>query len=207
MPSPTGYYGTVDASNSTTLRTTLHAVIDDHTRIRYRGASPNTWDVLELADEDPNDAGRILDVYKNASYPKFGEGNKFYQREHTWPSSFGFPGDNSQNYPYSDCHMLFLCDGGYNAARSNHPYRICSDACSEKTTLVNNGQGGGSGEYPGNSNWRTGSHATGTWETWIGRHGDVARALDAHPSLVLRVLPSIKDSFVVDSQLANETRG
>ena len=47
----------------------------------------------------------------------------------------------------------------------------------ERTTLANNDQGGGSGEYPGNSNWRTGSGPSGTWETWIGRRGDVARAL------------------------------
>ncbi len=32
------------------------------------------------------------------------------------------------------------------------------------------------GVYPGNSNWRTGSGSNGTWETWIGRRGDVARA-------------------------------
>ena len=35
------------------------------------------------------------------------------------------------------------------------------------------GAGGGSGTYPGQSNWTT----TGIWETWIGRRGDVARAL------------------------------
>ncbi len=50
-------------------------------------------------------------------------------------------------------------------------------ACIEWSTDENNGQGGGSGEYPGNSNWRTGSGPNGTWETWIGRRGDVARAL------------------------------
>ena len=38
---------------------------------------------LELADEDPNDSGRILDVYLNESYPKYGEGNTDYNREHT----------------------------------------------------------------------------------------------------------------------------
>ena len=32
---PPGYYDSVDATNSTTLRTTLHAVIDDHTRFPY----------------------------------------------------------------------------------------------------------------------------------------------------------------------------
>ncbi len=47
----------------------------------------------------------------------------------------------------------------------------------ERPTDVNNGQGGGMGVYAGNSNWRIGSGSTGTWETWIGRRGDVARGL------------------------------
>ncbi len=118
-------------------------------------------------------------MYKNASYPKVGNGTGPYSREHTWPKSYGFP-DNSgddDNYPYSDCHMLFLCDKSYNSSRSNRPYRECHPACVEKPTEKNNGQGGGSGEYPGNSNWRTLHGPSGRWETWIGRRGDVARAM------------------------------
>ena len=54
---------------------------------------------------------------------------------------------------------------------------MCNPGCSEYVTLVNNGQGGGSGNYPGNSNWTTGSFSTGTWEVWYGKRGDVARSL------------------------------
>jgi endonuclease I len=133
--------------------------------------------VLELADQNPSNTAQILDVYKNASYPKVGAGNTNYNREHTWPSSYGFPNDGSTNYPYSDCHHLFLVDDSYNSSRGNNPFRNCSSGCSELVTLVNNGDGGGSGIYPGNSNWRTGAGATGTWETWVDRRGDVARAL------------------------------
>ena len=131
---PDGYYDPVDA--------TLHAVIDDHQRFPYTSGNTDTWDILNLADEDPNNSGNILDVYKNASYPKISGGMRDYNREHTWPKSYGFP-DNTPG-PYTDCHHLFLCDPGYNTARSNHPYRTCSAACSEKTTLLNNGRGGGS---------------------------------------------------------------
>ncbi len=174
---PPGYYNTVDATDSTTLRNTLHPVIDDHLRFPYTSGSRDTWDILEDADQDPNNAGNILDVYLNASYAKVGGGTGPYNREHSWPSSYGFTNDGSTNMPYTDCHHLILCNSGYNTSRSNLPYDTCNAGCTEKTTVVNNGQGGGSGTYPGNSNWRTGSGSSGTWETWIGKRGDVARGL------------------------------
>ncbi len=176
---PPGYYDSVDTTNAATLRATLHAVIDDHTRFPYTSTATDTWDILDLADEDPGDPGNILDVYRNASYPKAGAGNSFYNREHSWPNSYGYPNDNASNYPYTDCHALFLSDDGYNSSRGRRPYRFCHAACDELPTDVNNGQGGGTGVYPGNSNWGEGpqNDVTGTWETWIGRRGDVARAL------------------------------
>ena len=167
----------MDASNATALRTTLHAVIDDHTRFPYTSSSTDTWDILEMADEDPTLSSNILDVYRNASYAKQGGGNSFYNREHSWPQSFGFPNDGSTNYPYTDCHALFLCDSGYNSSRSNKPFGTCSASCTEKATDVNAGQGGGTGAYPGNSNWTSGSLSSGTWEVWGSRRGDIARAL------------------------------
>ncbi len=174
---PSGYYDSVATSTPALLRATLHAVIDDHMRFPFTSGSTDTWDILELADEDPNNAANILDVYQNASFVKFGGGVGPYNREHVWPNSYGFPDDNSGNYPYSDCHMLFLCDVGYNGDRGNNAFRTCSAGCNEAPTAANNGQGGGSGTYPGNSNWYTGVGASGTWETWIGRRGDVARAM------------------------------
>ena len=174
---PAGYYDGVDATDASTLRATLHEAIDDHTRFPYTSTATDTWDVLETADEDPNDPGRILDVYRNASYQKWGGGNTDYNREHSWPKSYGFPNDNSSNYPYTDCHHLFLSNDSYNSARSNRPFRDCDAGCSEYPTEVNDGRGGGSGTYPGNSNWGTGSFTQGTWQVWSGRKGDIARAM------------------------------
>ena len=158
----------MDATNPATLRSTLHAVIDDHTRITYTGGL-DTWDVLKDAQEDPNASSRILDIYRNRSFAKSGGG---YNREHGWPKSFGFPDDGPDNYPYTDCHMLFLADDGYNTARSNRPFRDCNSSCAEYLT-----DGGTSGPYPGTSNWGSGSNATGTWQVWNGRKGDLARAM------------------------------
>ncbi len=174
---PPDYYDSVDTGSSEALRQSLHDVIDDHQRFPYSSGSTDTWNILEAADEDPGDPAKILDVYKNASYTKFGGGQGVYNREHSWPRSYGFPDDGSYNYPFTDCHHLFLCDGSYNSYRGSRAFDDCDSGCYERTTHENNGQGGGSGVYPGNSNWYGGSDgAYGTWETWIGRRGDIARA-------------------------------
>jgi endonuclease I len=170
---PPGYYDSVNASTPELLRSTLHAVIDDHTRFPYSSGGTDTWDILELADQNPNNTGHILDLYRNRSLAKFGGGNGPYNREHTWPNSYGFPDDGGGNYPYTDCHHLFLCDVGYNGDRANLPFGNVTAAATERVTDANNGQGGGAGVFPGNSNWFTAL----LWQTWNGRRGDVARAL------------------------------
>jgi len=161
---PSGYYDSVDFTNPATVRVTLHNIIDGHTKIPYTSTATDTWNVLELADQDPNNSTRIIDVYKNRTQEKFGAGNNFYNREHTWPKSYGFPDDNSSNLPYSDCHMLMLCDISYNSSRSNNIYDDCASGCNSYPTDDYNGEVG--------VNYRN----TTVWETWIGRRGDVARA-------------------------------
>lgn len=173
VPPPTGYYSGANTSSASALRASLHAIIDDHKRIPYTSSATDTWDVLDLADEDPLNTGRILDIYKNASYAKAGGGNTQYNREHTWPKSYGFPNDVSTNYPYTDMHMLMLSDSGYNSSRGNKPYGNCTSTCTEYTTQAHAGAGGGSGVFPGNSNWANAS----IWQTWGKLKGNVARAV------------------------------
>ena len=174
---PSGYYDTADPSSAGALRASLHAIIDDHQRFPYTSGATDTWDILEQADADPAQPGNVRDVYRNASYPAVGGGNPNYQREHVWPSSYGFPDDNASNYPYSDCHGLFLCNGSYNSERGNKPFRYCNPTCPEFQTESNGGIGGGAGTYPGNSNWSSGFLTFGTFEVWMERRGDIARSL------------------------------
>jgi endonuclease I len=172
-----GYYSSVDDSDAYTLRTTLHELIDDHQRFPYTSSSTDTWDILKIADQDPSASGRIIDLYRNESYVKANGGNNDYNREHSWPNSYGFPDDNPDNYPYTDCHQLFLCDIGYNSARGSRAYADVPGG-REWPTVANNGIGGGSGVYPGNSDWGTSNDgSSGSWETWSERRGDVARAM------------------------------
>ena len=169
---PAGYYDAANNSSPLALRNTLHDIIDDHQRYPYTSSATDTWDILESADEDPANPNNVIDIYKNASYAKEGGGNSFYNREHTWPKSYGFPDDGSSNYPYTDTHHLFISDSSYNSSRSNKPYADCN-GCSEKITLLNNNRGGGAGD----SNWTAGQFEDGSWQTWAGRKGDTARAI------------------------------
>lgn len=198
-PSLDNYYASVDPTSADRLRETLHALIEDHTAFAYSLSTAcslsnpadtcDTWDILELADEDPLNPGRVLDVYRNRSYLKVGDragtgSGITYNREHTWPNSLGFGSQTGNlglpNAPYTDAHMLYLSDTQYNSDRGNKPYATCpaSGGCGERVTEVHNGQGGGSGIYPGNSNWVQGPDGnTGSFEAWPFRKGDLARAV------------------------------
>lgn len=170
---PQNYYDSVDTTSAASLKQSLHEIIDDHQRFPYTSSATDTWDILEAADQDPNNSNNVIDIYKNASYTKAGGGNNNYNREHSWPKSYGFPKDGASNYPYTDAHHLFIANSNYNSSRSNKPYANCANECTEKTTEYNNTRGGGAGEH----NLTNGSGHTGSWQTWNGRQGDVARAL------------------------------
>ncbi|WDS36736.1 endonuclease [Pseudoxanthomonas sp.] len=184
---PGDYYGKVNTSSPSQLRCSLYETIKGHTAYPYSGSGTNTWSILEIADENPADSSKVLDVYKNHSYTKVSDragtgSGTTYNREHTWPNSLGFgsaTGDMGLPYaPYTDTHMLFLTDSSYNADRGNKPYADCSSGCGERATEANNGEGGGSGVYPGNSNWvKSPDGNQGSFEVWAAHKGDVARAV------------------------------
>lgn len=176
---PPGYYATVDTSTPALLRSTLHQVIDDHQRFPYTSGSTDTWNVLNQADQHPTSSSQILDVYRNASFSKISGGSRGYNREHSWPKSFGFPIESGiGSYPFTDCHTLRLCDDGYNTARSNRIFDNGNAGWTSYPTDFNNGIGGGSSStHPGFNNWATGSGPYGAWEVWSDRKGDIARSL------------------------------
>jgi len=169
------YYTGVDTSSGLALEAWLHNRIKDHVAYGYTtlgpGQTSNTWDILRVADEDPMNTANVIDIYKNASYPKT---SSLLNREHTWPNSYGFGGittNNGHPYPpYTDCHMLYMVDSSYNESRSNNPYGNCAGTgtCTEKPTNVTNGLGG-----TGHSNFRS----SAVWEVWDHRKGDAARAV------------------------------
>ncbi|KAA3649936.1 MAG: hypothetical protein DWP95_01745 [Proteobacteria bacterium] len=163
------YYATVDDTDATTLRNSLHEIIDDHTSFPYSGGT-DTWEVLAFADEDPTDPSKVWLIYKNDSYTYFGGGEQDYNREHTWPQSYGFHRDTlgTDNTARTDAHHLMISDKIYNQNRDNKYFNNCTSGCTEMPTTFNQGVGG-----PGQSNWTNGS----VFEVWDFRKGDIARAM------------------------------
>ncbi|WMS88405.1 endonuclease [Pleionea litopenaei] len=170
---PSGYYDNINVSSGQSLHDSLHAIIDDHQRYPYSSSVTDTWDILEQADQDPSNSSRVIAIYENASYAKQGGGNSYYNREHSWPKSYGFPDDHPGNYPYTDTHHLFISNIDYNSARANKPFANCASSCEAWPTQANNGSGGS----PSEQNLTSGDFTQGKWQAWSGRRGDVARAL------------------------------
>ncbi len=178
---PASYYSTVDATNSTTLRATLHPVIDDHTRFPYSSTSTDTWDVLNDADEDPSNPSQLLSIYKNQAYADGCSSGCTWNREHTWAKSFGFSVESGNGrIPYTDCHHLRAANVSYNSSRGNKLHNDCP-GCTTYATDANNGFGGGVGDVNRGSGGSTYCGFTPTpgdaWETWDHRKGDVARTI------------------------------
>jgi len=187
------YYATADTTNAQTLRDTLHEIIDEHCSFNYSGessgtcgtagVSEDTWSILSKADEDPTNPGQAWMVYKNNNYTYQGGGQQAYNREHTWPQSYGFSSGSmgANNAARTDAHHLMMSDVGYNSDRGNLYFDNCSASCNERATDTHDNPntppidviGGGSGNYPGNSNWFDGN----SFEVWNFRKGDIARAM------------------------------
>ncbi|MEN8164844.1 MAG: endonuclease, partial [Acidobacteriota bacterium] len=183
---PASYYSTVDAIDAATLRSTLHPVIDDHTRFPYSSTSTDCWDILNDADENPSNTSQLLSIYKNEAYAdgcsSGCDSSLGWNREHTWAKSFGFSEDTGNGrIPYTDCHHLRAADQGYNSSRGNKLHNDCTVGCTDKPTDFNNGFGGTAGEVNKGSGGSTSCGFTpnpgDVWETWDHRKGDVARTI------------------------------
>ncbi len=117
---PAGYYDGTSGLTGEALQAKLHSIIRNHTVKSYSDVKS----VLRDIDEDPNNSDNVLLIYSRKSIPKsdFASNNQadFWNREHTWPKSHGFP--NEQDTAYTDVHHLRPCDATINSSRSNKDF-------------------------------------------------------------------------------------
>ena len=138
--SPEGYYSAAAEKTGDALKSALHEIIDDHDVLPYTqpgnddwhdGENIDVWEALVHTDSSCPDAdpecGRVrllyLDEDRSINKANRGEGeNDSWEREHVWPKSRGFPGENQDGY--TDLHHLRPADRNINSRRSNYGYNV-----------------------------------------------------------------------------------
>ena len=102
----------------TALRTSLHDIIDDNTRLSYDAV----WTALKDTDQDPNNTSNVIELYTGRSIAKSnnGGGTGQWNREHVFAQSRG--GFTTSAGPGTDLHHLRPEDVTVNSTRGNKDF-------------------------------------------------------------------------------------
>lgn len=115
---PANYYNGVTGTGAT-LKSTLRTAMGVGFISRSYGDARFG---LPVTDRDPNNASNVILVYNGASVPSVWDSGITWNREHTWPESYG---NTSTSAPqYSDLHMLRPCSMSVNSSRGNEPFGL-----------------------------------------------------------------------------------
>ncbi|MFD7953590.1 endonuclease I family protein [Streptomyces ardesiacus] len=112
------YYKDALGKTGTSLKSSLHTIISDQTKLSYSAV----WDALKATDEDPDDTGNVLLLYSGVSRSKSLNGGDTgdWNREHVWAKSHGDFG--TATGPGTDLHHLRPSDVQVNSARGNKDF-------------------------------------------------------------------------------------
>lgn len=104
-----------------------HAIHKDINREFHPLKYKEVWSVLTYSDEEPNNRENIRLIYKNTSISKqhngtgkFSRNQDYWNREHIWPKSHGFPKRSQQGY--TDVHHIKPADVSLNTQRSDNDF-------------------------------------------------------------------------------------
>ncbi|MDR2840773.1 MAG: endonuclease [Paludibacter sp.] len=112
---PDGYYNNAIGKKDAALKTALHLIIHDHTKLGYYVSAS----YFLTTDWNPN--GYLWDMYGETRQTSW-NGN-ILNREHNLPKSwFGVSGGNEESHPMgTDLHNLYPSEKAANSAKSNYP--------------------------------------------------------------------------------------
>lgn len=118
---PNGYYTNANNKNTSTLRTSLQAIITNgHSVTSYNGL----WTAYSTTDINPS-TGKIWDMYSNCEFTlstnqcgTYSAECDCYNREHSTPQSWFA----SASPMVSDLYNVYPTDGKVNGMRNNYPY-------------------------------------------------------------------------------------
>ena len=154
---PRDYYpNSLEGKNGAELKTELHNLLKNHTRLPYGSRDYNqiacTWTVFKKSDVRPN--GKVWDMYSNNSY-NFSNGagaTKGMNIEHSVPKSWWGDAYDETATPLTrfkydgsyDLHHLTPSDADANMAKSNYPLGVVdSPSFDNGVTKVGTGQANG----------------------------------------------------------------
>ena len=125
-PWDTTYYAPAIGKTGTALRTSLHGIIDGHTKLSY----DQVWTALKDTDQDPNNTANVIELYTGRSISKSnnGGGTGQWNREHVWAQSRG--GFTTSAGPGTDLHHLRPEDVTVNSTRGNKDFDLGGSAVS-----------------------------------------------------------------------------
>ncbi|MFA3872325.1 endonuclease I family protein [Streptomyces sp. MMCC 100] len=121
------YYKDAIGKTGTGLKSSLHTIISDQTKLSYSGV----WDALKATDEDPDNTGNVILLYSGVSRSKSLNGGDTgdWNREHVWAKSHG--GFGTATGPGTDLHHLRPSDVRVNSVRGNKDFDDGGSAVSE----------------------------------------------------------------------------
>ena len=110
---PNGYYNSAHNKKKDELKTALHNIIKNHTKLNYG----SLWIVFQQTDKRPD--GSVWDMYSNIT--RYYTSTSGLNREHSFPKSW-WGGD--ENMAYTDINHIFPSDATANGAKSNYPLGV-----------------------------------------------------------------------------------
>ncbi|MFF9099213.1 endonuclease I family protein [Streptomyces rubrogriseus] len=121
------YYKDAVGKTGDSLKSALHTIISDQTKLSYSAV----WDALKATDEDPDDSGNVILLYSGVSRSKSLNGGDTgdWNREHVWAKSHGDFGTSTG--PGTDIHHLRPSDVRVNSVRGNKDFDNGGSAVSE----------------------------------------------------------------------------
>jgi endonuclease I len=112
------YYAPAIGKTGTALRTSLHDIIDNHTKLSYDAV----WTALKDTDQDPGNTANVIELYTGRSISKSSNGGSTgnWNREHVWAQSRG--GFTTSAGPGTDLHHIRPEDVTVNSIRGNKDF-------------------------------------------------------------------------------------
>lgn len=112
------YYAPAVGKSGTALRTSLHDIIDNNTKLSYA----QVWTALQDTDQDPSNTANVIELYTGRSISKnnYGGSSGQWNREHVFAQSRG--GFTTSAGPGTDLHHLRAEDVTVNGTRGNKDF-------------------------------------------------------------------------------------